>query len=268
MKSVFVAVAAVGSLALATPVVVTAQPKRSPAAAASAPTTEPPPEQSAPRDTAIRREPAAPRERAPKATPRTETVRGEATPLTPADNATSAKNSDDQGGQRNGAVRRPPPGASGQGSSPRDRAVVRSGPPPRDYDGDHDRHVYYYPSYYGYSPYYYNPYYYSGFHFGYLAYAPWGWAPAYYGYAYPPAQGYYDYGSLRIKVKERDAEVWVDGFYAGTVDDFDGMFQSLKLEARGYKVEIRKPGFEPLVFDVHLQPDRTITYRGVLRPMP
>ena len=69
-------------------------------------------------------------------------------------------------------------------------------------------------------------------------------------------------------MKERDAEVWVDGFYAGTVDDFDGMFQSLKLEARGYKVEIRKPGFETLVFDVHLQPDRTITYRGAMRPMP
>lgn len=263
MRSVFVAGTVVALLALAAPAVVTAQPKRSPAAATT-PTTEPPPDQSAPRDTAVPREAAAPRASAPKSTPRTETVRGEATPVTAASSATTAKDSNDQRGQRPGAVRRPPSG----GSSPRDRAVVRNGPPPRDYDGDDYRHVYYYPSYYGYSPYYYNPYYYSGFHFGYLAYAPWGWAPAFYGYAYPYAQGYADYGSLRIKVKERDAEVWVDGFYAGTVDDFDGMFQSLKLEARGYKIEIRKPGFETLVFDVHLQPDRTITYRGVLQPMP
>ena len=53
----------------------------------------------------------------------------------------------------------------------------------------------------------------------------------------------------------RDAEVFVDGYYAGTVDDFDGVFQALKLDSGGYKIEIRKPGFETLHFDVRVQPE-------------
>ena len=73
---------------------------------------------------------------------------------------------------------------------------------------------------------------------------------------------------VKLKVKPRDAEVLVDGYYAGTVDDFDGVFQALKLDSGGYKIEIRKPGFETLVFDVHVQPDRTVTYRGEMKATP
>ena len=61
-----------------------------------------------------------------------------------------------------------------------------------------------------------------------------------------------------------DAEVWVDGFYAGVVDDFDGTFQSLRLESGGYRIEIVAPGYEPLVFDVRITPGRKTTYRGDL----
>ena len=35
--------------------------------------------------------------------------------------------------------------------------------------------------------------------------------------------------ALRLKVEPRDAEVYVDGFYAGLVDDFDGAMQKLKI---------------------------------------
>src|SRR6185436_1225026 len=34
-----------------------------------------------------------------------------------------------------------------------------------------------------------------------------------------------DDGALRIKVKPREASVYVDGYYAGKVDDFDGLLQ-------------------------------------------
>src|SRR5262245_22712637 len=36
-------------------------------------------------------------------------------------------------------------------------------------------------------------------------------------------------GSLRLEVKPREAEVYIDGYYAGTVDDFDGTFQRLRV---------------------------------------
>lgn len=274
MKSVFFAASLLAGAALVVPSLASAQePKRSPKAAAAAAEA---PDQPAPRDVAVPREVGAPRDVAPKTAPRTETVRGEATRAGRSDNSAS----DDQ--DRRGAVRRPPSDEGRRGGShPRDRAVARTGPPPRDYDRDRDGNrvyrdrVYYYPSYWSYGRYY-DPYYYNGFHLGYLAYSPWGWTPAFYGnpYAYggQAAYGYraygYDFGALRLKVKPRDAEVYVDGYFAGNVDDFDGVFQSLRLETGGYQIEIRKPGFETLTFDVHVQPDRTITYRGEMRPTP
>jgi hypothetical protein len=258
------------------------EPERAPRPA-PAPTFEPPPSEPT-RDVAVPRK-AEPRAEAPRReAPRAESPRvtsGEegnrrrerSSDAPPAPAASpNVSSSESQGAERRGAVRRPP-ADSGRATTPRDRAVVRTGRPPRDYDGDHDHYrVYYYPSYYSYGRYY-DPFYYSGFHLGYLAYSPWGWMPAFYGYPYGyGAYGYsgpgYDIGRLRIKVQPRDAEVYVDGYFAGNVDDFDGTFQSLKLETGGYRIEIRKPGFETLQFDVHVQPDRTITYRGQLRAAP
>jgi hypothetical protein len=121
-------------------------------------------------------------------------------------------------------------------------------------------------------------------------YYPWGWGGLgvgsyYYGFYDPwwgggygyPAYGYSGYGysrydgydgSLRIKVKPRDAEVFVDGYFAGRVDEFDGVFQSLKMEPGPHRIEIRGEGYEPLFFDVRIQPDRKITYDGELQPLP
>jgi hypothetical protein len=105
-----------------------------------------------------------------------------------------------------------------------------------------------YPNYYPYySPYYnryYDPWGYGAFGLGYFYYSPWGWSPGYsgyYGYGAPrySAYGYDDeLGRVKLKVKPRDAEVYVDGYFAGHVDDFDGTFQSLKLDSGGYRIEI------------------------------
>ena len=177
--------------------------------------------------------------------------------------------------QRPGAVRRPPSESPGGGQSTGsvgsadhvDRAVPRRNDPRPSGRG------HYYPSYPYYNRYY-GPYGY-GYSLGYFYYSPWGFGPWYWPgwYGYGPGHGYYsssgyDLGRVKLKVKPRDAEVLVDGYYAGTVDDFDGIFQALKLDSRGYKIEIRKPGFETLVFDVHVQPDRTITYRADMKAIP
>ena len=96
-------------------------------------------------------------------------------------------------------------------------------------------------------------------------YDPWWYGDAPYsgsgdGYAYE--------GSLKLKVTPRDASVYVDGYFAGRVDDFDGLFQSLRIESGPHRVEVREDGFEPLTFEVRIQPDRTVTYTGELRPLP
>jgi hypothetical protein len=71
-------------------------------------------------------------------------------------------------------------------------------------------------------------------------------------------------GGLRLKVEPRDAQVYVDGYYAGIVDDFDGHFQHLTLAAGPHHIEVRAPGHEPLAFDVAIEPHHTTVYQGTL----
>ena len=96
--------------------------------------------------------------------------------------------------------------------------------------------------------------------------------PYAYPYAYPPSSPWQitspDIGGIRLKIRPRDAQVFVDGYYAGLVDDFDGTFQSLRIEQGGHKIEIHMPGFEDLELDVHVQPGRTITLSETMRPRP
>ena len=88
-----------------------------------------------------------------------------------------------------------------------------------------------------------------------------------YPYGYTP-RGYYDpipgrlYGGLRITGAPREAHVFADGYYVGIVNDFDGIFQHLNLEAGGHRIEIEVPGYETIAFDVMVQPGRTITLRA------
>lgn len=94
-----------------------------------------------------------------------------------------------------------------------------------------------------------------------------GWGPGYgYSAAVAPGVGR-GYGGVRIDLAERDAEVHVDGYYAGVVDDFDGSFQHLNLEPGPHRIEVRREGFEPVSFEVNVEPGRTITYRTRLRPL-
>ena len=60
--------------------------------------------------------------------------------------------------------------------------------------------------------------------------------PGYYGGSYSGyTSSYRDTGGLRLKVKPRDAQVLVDGYFVGTVDDFDGVFQRLDLPPEGVR---------------------------------
>ena len=158
----------------------------------------------------------------------------------------------------------------------RDRAVPRTVPP----YSDRGNVYYVYPrSYY---TRYYDPWGYGAWGPGFAYFTPWGWGPGYYGsygygyggYGYGVGYGggyggyAYDIGSVKLKVKPRDAEVFVDNYFAGYVDDFDGIFQALKVESGGHRIEVRKPGFETLQFDVHVQPGRDVTFRGEMKPTP
>lgn len=88
------------------------------------------------------------------------------------------------------------------------------------------------------------------------------------GLGYPPAaySAAPTYGSVRITDAPPDAEVYVDGYYAGVVDDFDGVFQRLNLTPGPHRVEIRPAGSAPRTFDVSVQAGRTLRFRA--KPLP
>ncbi|MPZ19097.1 MAG: PEGA domain-containing protein [Luteitalea sp.] len=90
----------------------------------------------------------------------------------------------------------------------------------------------------------------------------WGGGPGYYGghRAYERE----DRGALRLKMKPRQAEVFIEGDFVGQVDDYDGAFQRLRLPPGRHRVQVRADGYEPLEFSVLIVRDQTVTYRGEL----
>jgi hypothetical protein len=110
---------------------------------------------------------------------------------------------------------------------------------------------------YGYRPYGYRPGWSLNLYFG----RPYG---VYGDYGYYDLRPGFAYGSLRIVDAPRDAQVFVDGYYAGVVDDYDGVFQHLNLEAGPHTIEVGLDGYPWLSFDVDIIPGRTMTYRANL----
>ena len=109
--------------------------------------------------------------------------------------------------------------------------------------------------------------YYPWFGAGWGPYAPYGpygfWRP--YGpYGYP----YYGYpdlvtASLRLAVDARQAEVYVDGYAAGVIDDFDGVFQRLRLRPGEHDLAIYQPGHRTVRQSLYLGPgsDQKLQFR-------
>ena len=83
---------------------------------------------------------------------------------------------------------------------------------------------------------------------GYAAYAPNAQAPA----SAPD-------GRLALFVTPASAQVLVDGFYAGTVADFQD--RGLWLESGPRRIELRADGYQTEAFDVRIDEDRPAEYR-------
>jgi len=76
-------------------------------------------------------------------------------------------------------------------------------------------------------------------------------------YAYPYAVGSV-YGDVRTEITPKQAEVFVDGFYAGTAGDFDGVFKRLHLMPGGHAITLYLPGYRTVTHDVYVRPDSTV----------
>jgi hypothetical protein len=71
-------------------------------------------------------------------------------------------------------------------------------------------------------------------------------------------------GGVQLDVQPWRAEVYVDGAYAGVVENFRGYYQHLDLVAGPHMITISAPGYNPVFFEVVVSPGQTTTFRGTL----
>jgi hypothetical protein len=85
------------------------------------------------------------------------------------------------------------------------------------------------------------------------AHAQFGYPPPYprpYGYRYAQPDS-----SLRLSVKPKQAAVYVDGYFAGTVNDFDGAFHRLRVPPGDHDIVIYLQGYRSIRQHLYLSPN-------------
>jgi hypothetical protein len=104
---------------------------------------------------------------------------------------------------------------------------------------------------FGYGPYWYGPY----------------WGGSYWDGSYWDEWGEEQGGSLKIEVKPNNAGVFVDGYFAGIVDDFDGFFQSLDVAPGNHAITLWCQGYRTVTQEVYVQRGNPLKLRYQMVPL-
>ena len=103
-----------------------------------------------------------------------------------------------------------------------------------------------------YYPYYYSPYWYDPFWYG----------PSTL-YTVPREVQ----GTVKTEIEPKNAAVYVNGGFAGTADQFRGVFHGLHLRPGNYELEFRAPHYAPLKLKIFVAADKTIKLKERLQPL-
>jgi hypothetical protein len=88
------------------------------------------------------------------------------------------------------------------------------------------------------------------------------WAQRDYDYQQESKQRDVYSASARLQIQPRDAEVFVDGQFVGRVDDFDGIFQRLRLTPGNHMIAIWRDGYRTEFHNVYFAKDSTRSLAG------
>jgi hypothetical protein len=94
---------------------------------------------------------------------------------------------------------------------------------------------------------------------------PWWGRPAY-PYRYYPV--YDNRAVIRVIATPKDAAVYVDGFYAGTVHDFNDWWQGLPLPPGGHDIVLYLEGYQTLHRRLYLAPGSTFKLYETMQRVP
>jgi PEGA domain len=74
--------------------------------------------------------------------------------------------------------------------------------------------------------------------------------------------------AVRFEVKPKQALVYIDGYYAGIVDDFDGTFQRLYTEPGPHELTLFLEGYRTHTERAYLTPDHTFKVKLQMEKLP
>ena len=96
------------------------------------------------------------------------------------------------------------------------------------------------------------------------------WGPYPYPYPSPYPYRYYNVdpgAAMRIEVTPHEAEVYLDGYYAGIVDDFNGTFQRLRARPGPHEMVLYLDGYRAVHQKLYLTPKNTIKVKYTMEPL-
>jgi hypothetical protein len=93
----------------------------------------------------------------------------------------------------------------------------------------------------------------------------WGY-PGWYGPAFD-TRNFIDGSSARIQVTPKHTEVYVDGYLAGVVDDFDGVAQRLRVAPGEHLIELYLDGHKTIAQTILFQPGQSYRIRHAMEPL-
>ena len=99
----------------------------------------------------------------------------------------------------------------------------------------------------------------AGYYGGYGSYVTEPDAPS----ASPTPPGRAVVGFLRVSGTPAEAQVFVDGYFVGTLGDIEAG-RPLMIDAGPHRLELRAPGYQSTSVDIRLAPNDTLTYRAAL----
>jgi hypothetical protein len=176
-----------------------------------------------------------------------------------------------------------PAGGQGSGTAPRPSGATAVPRPPSSYRPYYNSRYYYpgyyypryyYPAYYGYRGYYYG---YPGFYAGF--YNPYFWGSYGFGFGYGYGYGQYPYppyyygpyddytGSARLQVTPRNTQVYIDGYFVGIVDNFDGNLQRLNVEVGEHELQLYLEGYRTFTQKVLFPRGGTLRVAHAMQPL-
>jgi hypothetical protein len=98
-----------------------------------------------------------------------------------------------------------------------------------------------------------------------------GWSQWYpYPYPYPPPYYYgrrADVSEARLEIKPKNAQVYLDGYYVGVVNDFDGAWQRLDMPSGEHEITVYLEGYQTYRQRTFFRPGQDYHFKAILEPL-